>query len=115
MARDPMGKRGGGISESRRWTDRFLVEMRELGEPPADAVVAELFASGEVGAVNRLMNTLIANDGAPPPNCTRRVRDYLDNTDDLPPWADAYSFEPGVRLFERHGPACYMALACPSL
>ena len=97
------------------WTDEFLDEMRELGDPPADAVVAELFAGDEVGAVNRLMKTLIANDGAPPAKLPRVVRDYLDDTDDLPSWADAERIEIGERFFERHGPACVMSLACASL
>lgn len=97
------------------WTDAFLDEMRELGDPPADAVVAELFAGGEVDAVNALMKTLVRNDGLPPEKLPQVVRDYLASTDALPPWADPARIERGGAFFEVHGPACVMALACASL
>ena len=29
------------MSDENPWTDDFLDEMRELGDPPADAVIAE--------------------------------------------------------------------------
>jgi hypothetical protein len=38
-----------------RWTNRLLDEMRQAGDPPADAVVQELFDDGEIDVVNRLM------------------------------------------------------------
>ncbi len=97
------------------WTDRFLDEMREAGDPPADAVVAELFADDEVDSVNRLMRTLVRNDGMPPKKLPRIVRDYLESTDDLPPWADSERIARGGEFFAEHGPACVMALACASL
>jgi hypothetical protein len=98
-----------------RWTDEFLDEQREVGDPPADAVVAELFEDGEVDAVNRLMKTLVRNDGMPAKKLPRVVRGYLDATDDLPATADAERIALGQRFFGVHGPACVMALACASL
>ena len=99
----------------RTWTDEFLDDMRAVGDPPADAVVAELFEHGEVDAVNELMRTLVRNDGLPPKQLPDVVRGYLDTTDDLPAWADAQKLERGGRFFEVHGPACVMSLACASL
>ena len=48
------------------WTDPFLDSMRQTGDPPADAVVAELFAGGAtvVQAVNYLMRDLVENADA---------------------------------------------------
>jgi len=97
------------------WTDEFLDEMREVGDPPADTVVAELFHGGEIDAVNRLMKTLVRNDGVPAAKLPQVVRDYLDTTDDLPPWADHARIATGERFFGVHGPGCVMALACASL
>ena len=97
------------------WTDEFLDEMREVGDPPADAVVAAIFEDGEVGAVNRLMKTLVRNDGVPPEKLPAVVRDYLESTDDLPSWADPERIARGGRFFEVHGPICVMALSCASL
>jgi hypothetical protein len=98
-----------------RWSDEFLDEMRTIGDPPADAVVAALFADGEVDAVDRLMKTLVRNDGMPPKKLPRVVRDYLAATDDLPDWADPQRIRAGEQFFEVHGPVCVMALACASL
>ncbi len=97
------------------WTHKFLDEMREIGDPLADAVVDEIFDGGKVGAVNTLMKTLVRNDGVPTRKLPRAVRDYLDATDDLPPWADAQRICAGERFFELHGPFCVVALACASL
>ena len=113
MAQDPI--RHVILPTVTQWTDEFLDEMREAGDPPADAAVAELFASGEVDAVNALMKTLVRNDGLPAEKLPHVVRDYLGATDDLPPWADLERIERGGAFFEVHGPACVMALACASL
>jgi hypothetical protein len=93
------------------WTHTFLDEMREVGDPLADAVVEAIFDGGKVAAVNTLMKTLVRNDGVPAKKLPRVVRDYLDATDDLPPWADQRRIEVGERFFELHGPFCVVALA----
>ena len=100
---------------ARRWSDRFLDEMRETGDPPADAAIAEVFEHGKVGVVNEVMKTLVRNDGVPAKKLPRAVRDYLDATDDLPDWADPERIEVGERFFELHGPYCVLALATASL
>jgi len=97
------------------FTDAFLDEMRETGDPTADAVVRRIFATGKVDAVNALMKTLVRNDGVPAKKLPKAVRDYLDATDDLPPWADMERIEAGERFFAVHGPFCVLALACASL
>ncbi|MEA2187194.1 MAG: hypothetical protein QOK16_2205, partial [Solirubrobacteraceae bacterium] len=48
-----------------RWTNRLLDQMRQAGDPPADAVVQELDDDDEIDAVNRLMQTLVRNDDVP--------------------------------------------------
>ena len=98
-----------------KWTDELLDELREVGDPPADAVVRRIFADGEVDAVNRLMKALVRNDDVPVRDLPRVVRDYLDTTDDLPSWADQDKIALGERFFGQHGPGCVMALACASL
>jgi hypothetical protein len=98
-----------------RWSDRFLDEMRATGDPPADAAIAEVFDGGEVEAVNKVMKTLVRNDGVPAKRLPRAVRTYLDATDDLPEWADPERILLGERFFELHGPFCVLALATASL
>jgi hypothetical protein len=100
---------------ARRYSDRFLDEMRAAGDPLADAAIADVFEAGEVDAVNTVMKTLVRNDGVPAKKLPRAVRDYLDATDDLPEWADPQRIVIGERFFELHGPFCVLALATASL
>lgn len=97
------------------WSDELLDELREAGDPPADAVIREIFEDDRVDAVNHLMKTLVRNDGVPPAQLPAAVRRYLDSTDDLPRWADPDRIATGERFFREHGPGCVMALACASL
>jgi hypothetical protein len=100
---------------AQRWSGRFLDEMRATGDPPADATIADVFDNDAVGAVNKVMKTLVRNDGIPAKRLPRAVREYLDATDDLPQWADHDKIVAGERFFELHGPFCVLALACASL
>ena len=98
-----------------RWSNRLLDEMRHAGDPPADAVVRELFEGDEIGAVNELMRTLVRNDDIPRATLPQAVRSYLDATDDLPEWADAERIAAGEAFFGEHGPGIVMVFACASL
>jgi hypothetical protein len=98
-----------------RWTNRLLDEMRQAGDPAADAVVQELFETDRIDAVNGLMQTLVRNDDVPRAKLPKVVRSYLDSTDDLPGWADPRRIALGEEFFGVHGPAIVMAFACASL
>jgi hypothetical protein len=57
-----------------RWTNRLLDQMRQAGDPPAEAVVQELDDDDEIDAVNRLMQTLVRNDDVPRAKLPKVVR-----------------------------------------
>ena len=98
------------------WTDPFLDSMRQVGDPPADVVVAELFAGGAtvVQAVNYLMRDLVENDDLPSRALPQHVRDYFE-ADLLPPWADPARVAAGGELFQRFGPLVILLLFVYSL
>jgi hypothetical protein len=100
---------------SLRWSDAQLDPMRHQQDPPADALVNDLFAAGEVGAVNQLMKTLSTNDVLPPDALPASVRDFLASTAALPSWADPAKIVAGERVFWRYGPAIIANLHCYSL
>src|SRR5687767_9671628 len=87
----------------RRWTDDFLNQMRTIGDPPADDVIAELAGREEIRAVNQLMKMLVTNDYVPPSELPRVVQSYLQNTTHIPTWADWSRIQRGQRFFERYG------------
>src|SRR3954454_9160329 len=96
--------------------DRRLLEpMRQIGDPLADGVVAELFAKSEVGAVNDLMKTLVTNEFPEPSTLPPVVREYLEKTDQLPDWADPGLIAAGEQVFWRYGPKLILILHCYSL
>jgi len=98
-----------------RWTDGLLDSMRQVGDPLADAVAAELFANGQIDEINSLMRHLVANEYPVPENLPSVVRDYLLRTDTLPSWADAELIKAGEAVFWRFGPEIIVILLCYSL
>ncbi len=93
------------------WTPELLESMREVGDPPADAVIAELFAGGDnvVHAVNYLMRDLVENDDVPSRALPQAVRDYFQASP-LPTWVDPARLALGTDLFHRFGPFVIMLL-----
>jgi hypothetical protein len=99
----------------RRWSDALLDQFREVGDPLADGVVAALFARHEVGKVNALLHELIRDDRPQPAGLPVEVRDYLDRTIELPPWADARQIDHAQEYFARWGVHISVCLFCASL
>jgi len=97
------------------WTDEQLQPYREMGDPPADEMIAALVQGGQVPAVNVLMRHLVQNEYPIPESLPPAVRAYLDRTDDLPDWADRARLEAGERVFVRYGPELVVILHCYSL
>ena len=98
-----------------KWTDSFLDEMRELGDPPADAAVELLFEQEQVQSVNKLMKLLVQNDMPPPEALPLAARRYFDETDDLPEWANVIMIREAEELFGRYGVQIVLILNCYSL
>jgi hypothetical protein len=84
--------------------------MRQTGDPLADSVITELFATGEIASVNSLMKNLIANEYPAPEGLPPVVRDYLEKTATLPDWADPALIKAGEQVFWRFGPQLIVIL-----
>lgn len=102
------------MDASSRWTDSFLDQARLKGDPLADAAVATLYADGDIDAVNKLMRTLVMNDGLPPELLPPAVLEYLAKTSELPQM-DMAKIRTGEELFGLYGPECLMVLGFYSL
>lgn len=97
------------------WNNEFLDTMRQTVDPLADNAVGELFASGNVKAVNALMKTLVENDQPPSEALPPVIRDYLASSEGRPAWADPLKIKAGEDLFWRFGPEAIANLFCYSL
>jgi hypothetical protein len=103
------------LKTDNQWTDAVLDPMRSAGDELADHVIATLFSDSEVGAVNDMMRTLITNEFPEPAAFPQIVRDYLSETDHLPPWADTALIEAGEKVFWRYGPKLVLIFNCYAL
>ncbi|WP_433247186.1 oxygenase MpaB family protein [Streptosporangium sp. CA-135522] len=72
-----------------RHTSQSLDALRHEGDPPADAVIADLVGSGKVGEVNRILREFHGNDQPIPAGLPPAVHAFLKATDAPPEWADA--------------------------
>lgn len=97
-----------------QWTDEFLESKRQIGDPQGDAVIAAVFADGDISALDRFMAQLVTND-ALPPDTPPEVKAFLQSTSVLPPWADQEKLKVAARLFNVHGLPSLVALVTASL
>lgn len=102
------------LPPAERWSNAFLDSMRQQGDPEADGVICDLFAQGEVDAVNALLETLVKNDGLPSALLPEVVRDYLAATAKLP-LAAPEQITRAQNLFALNGPEMLVALGFYSL
>jgi hypothetical protein len=105
----------------RQWTDAELDAMRMIGDPLADDLVSEIFATGEVHAVRRLLRGLVDDDhplvgnGSLPPELMAHVERYFALSDAALPEFDPARIVAGQQVFELHGAEVLMVLCCYSL
>lgn len=97
-----------------KWSDAFLDAMRQVGDPPADNVIATLYADGGVMSVWNVMKKLIENDQPVPEDLPACLQQYLASTSAIPP-VDPEIVAGGQELFAVLGPEMLMILAFYSL
>lgn len=97
-----------------RWTSQSLLAMRQVGDPGADAVIAELFRVGDIALVNTLMRTLVRNEGLPSPLLPEPVRAFLAGSGDVPD-LDISHVRKAQDLFGLYGPEMLFILGAYAL
>lgn len=98
-----------------QWTDSFLSEMRQAGDPLADEAVAEVFALDDVDRANRILRDFDLNCEAIPEGLPPKLKTYLERSSIKPEWTDMVQFERGNDLLGRYAPQLVMGLLCHSL
>lgn len=97
-----------------RFEAKLLERMRGIADPLADSVVAELFTSHRISAVNQLFASLVRNDSAPQGPLPPVLNDYLQRTALRRP-LDWNRIQLSERLFTRCGPEILLVLGFYSL
>jgi hypothetical protein len=97
------------------YTDEFLDSLRLEGDPLADDVITELAASGQIGAVNALLEHLQTNDQPIPAALPPVVQEYLRITDNPPAWVDYGRIRRAHAFFMDDGPSISLVLSTAAL
>ncbi len=98
-----------------RWDPKWLQTLRDEGDPVADTAVLDVYARGDIAAVNAMLDTLVHNDGLPVGALPAEVQEYLVRSAGLPPWMDPAKVRVGEELFMQHGVLALAALLCAAL
>jgi hypothetical protein len=98
------------------WTDTFLDDMRNRGDPLADQAVAALYDTNkrDLSRINSLMRNLVSNDQLIPEQLPPEIQEYLVRS------APMLELDPervllGEQVFADHGPEILMILGFYSL
>jgi hypothetical protein len=98
-----------------RWNDAILEPMRQIGDPLADEVIADVIRKHEIAKVNQIFRSLVENDGIVPDDMPPEVNTYLAQTATMPDWADMALIEQGEEFFSLNWPVIVTLLFCASL
>lgn len=98
-----------------RYSDPMLDALRQEGDPPADRLVADLGARGELENVSRLLAALLRNDQAVPADLPPPVAAWVEATGHLPAWVAPRRLERGAAFFAEHGVLISLILATDAL
>lgn len=100
---------------SQKWTDELLESKRQIGDPEADAIIAELVTEQGPEGARQLFDQLITNIEIPIQNLPARLRDYIRSHQQLPEYADWEQVRIATELFIDHGPKFLLFLYYKSL
>ena len=98
-----------------QWTTEFLQSKRQRTDPVADDVVRKIINRGQTDQVNRLFSIIVDDDGSLPADLPVDVRNYFEQTAQLPPWADNDLIALGQQIYIRHGILISLLLSFKSL
>jgi endo-cleaving rubber dioxygenase len=90
-------------------SDAALDQMRGIGDPAADRVVAALTARGQLTAVNKLLRQWVYNDQPLPSGLPSDLVSFIDKARQLPPWADMDRITAAAQFGQAHMPALSLA------
>jgi len=102
-------------NEAQEWSDDFLQTKRMMADPVADRLVKDIMASGESDKVNHLFNVITKNKYHLSEDVPAEIKNYFDDTEKLPEWADKDLIDLGQQIYIRHGIWISLLLSYKSL
>lgn len=85
------------------YNDAFLTEMRACGDPAADALIEDIFSSGEGVRMREIMQCLSGNADLDNADLPPQLKAFYEEHATLPDWADERQMRRGAAFFARYG------------
>lgn len=99
-----------------KWADdRFLDALRRQTDPLADQAVASFLETHSLGAVNYIFQNMRSDDQALLADAPAAFRDFVLQTEALPPDLDIARLDRGSEVFLRHAVTACLVLLASSL
>lgn len=102
--------------------DGVLNQFRSQTDPLADQTVQQIITSGNLEKANAILGSLFQNDSFEKgmfsdsgPELSGIIDTYIENSSQLPSWADPNLIEKGEEVFATYGPQIFMLLNVSSL
>ncbi len=90
------------ITPTRTFTNAQLEQSRQVGDPPADAVIASVVADGGREGVGTLMRWLANNTDFDTTAQPAVVRQFFADFAQLPEWANPAQMRRGMAFYQQH-------------
>lgn len=103
------------IKSTRAFPDEFLEPYRQLGDPPADAVIAAVVAQGGREDLSNLMRWLANSHDFGMEKQSASIQTFFAEHTSLPSWADPARMQRGMAFFQKHAGAAGLTLGTFSL
>lgn len=99
----------------RCYNDDYLNKQRLQTDLPADRAVTFMFESGQAKMFREITRLLETNDYQVPTDWPREIQDYLEQSRQLPSWADDNIIKEGQAFFKKHASSLTLMLGLMSL
>ena len=103
------------MPESKWSDDAFLNDLRQQGDPDADAAIEEVVREGQKQSIAPIFLQLKANDTPLPPDAPQPLREFITASAGLPPGVDTARLHRGGEAFLRNGVPSVVVLLASSL
>lgn len=100
---------------SNKWTPDFLTSKRAHTDPLADRVVDIIMKKGEMTGVNHLFSRIVTDHASIPEDFPVELKEYFQQTSQLPDWADPTLLALGQEFYIRNGIWISLLLSYKSL
>jgi hypothetical protein len=97
------------------YTDSLLDELRTVGDPELDSIVADLVQDGQLKSVSQILQHLIHNRQAIPTELPDNIEAWLRTHQSLPGWVDLERLNRASRFYTDHGIPITLLLATSGL